>query len=342
MRRARLACLVLLSGCLLASPAHAADDRIIPEGVSAGGVDLSLLTVDEAVTRLETSAALRRALRRDLVLGAAGIPWRLTMERARLAHNARATAERAALVPTPVAPDEGAQQGGTPVGVSVPLALSHSQAAVRAWIRGVVAPGTWRAPRPARLRMTLRHMLVRESEGGFKLNRRAVARKVDRALAGLDERRLHQRMLKVRPKRTTRELRNAHPVVVTVDRDGYRLRVFRRLRIWKRYGIAVGMAGRDTPRGLYRVTNKAVNPAWTKPHSDWVAPEERGEVVPGGHPENPLKARWLGIVDGVGIHGTAEEWSIGTRASHGCIRMRVADVIDLYPRVPVGTPVLIG
>ena len=60
-----------------------------------------------------------------------------------------------------------------------------------------------------------------------------------------------------------------------------------------------------------------------------------------GAADNPLKARWLGIVSGVGIHGTADEAWIGTRASHGCIRMRVADVIDLYPRVPVGTPVLI-
>jgi lipoprotein-anchoring transpeptidase ErfK/SrfK len=49
----------------------------------------------------------------------------------------------------------------------------------------------------------------------------------------------------------------------------------------------------------------------------------------------------MGIVGGVGIHGTAAEYSIGTAASHGCIRMRVADVIDLYPRVPVGTAVLI-
>jgi lipoprotein-anchoring transpeptidase ErfK/SrfK len=63
--------------------------------------------------------------------------------------------------------------------------------------------------------------------------------------------------------------------------------------------------------------------------------------VPGGSATNPLKARWLGIVDGVGIHGTGAEYSIGSRASHGCIRMRVADVIALYPRVPIGTPVYI-
>ena len=66
-----------------------------------------------------------------------------------------------------------------------------------------------------------------------------------------------------------------------------------------------------------------------------------GQTIPGGAPNNPLKARWLGVNGSVGIHGTAEEWSIGSRASHGCIRMRVRDVIDLYPRVPMGTPVLI-
>ena len=88
---------------------------------------------------------------------------------------------------------------------------------------------------------------------------------------------------------------------------------------------------RRAPRGGVSVRNKAVNPAWSAPDSPW-AGAYRNETVPGGSAENPLKARWLGIVGGVGIHGTAAEYSIGTRASHGCIRMRVADVIDLYPR----------
>lgn len=348
MRASRLARLTLLMLALGApgagaadGSAHAADERIIPEGVSAGGVDLGLLTVDEATEALATDPGLAARLRADLVLGAAGVPWKLTMREARLVHDPRKTAQRAALVPTPVAPDAGEEEGGTPVGVSVPLALTHSRAAVRAWVRKV-ARGTWRSPRPARLRMTLRRMLVRESRGGFRLNKRSVARKVNRALAGVAERRLHQRMLKVRPKRTTRQLRNANSTVITVDRDSFRLRLFKRLRISRRYDIAVGMAGYETPRGLFRIQNKAVNPAWTKPYSDWVPPDERGDVVPGGDPSNPLRARWLGIYSGVGIHGTSEEWSIGSRASHGCIRMRVADVLDLYDRVPVGTPVLIG
>jgi lipoprotein-anchoring transpeptidase ErfK/SrfK len=100
------------------------------------------------------------------------------------------------------------------------------------------------------------------------------------------------------------------------------------------------MAGLSTPAGLFSITSKQVNPAWHVPNAAW-AGSLAGQVIPGGAPNNPLKARWLGITDGVGIHGTAEDWSIGSRASHGCIRMHVHDVIALYPRVPIGTPVLI-
>jgi lipoprotein-anchoring transpeptidase ErfK/SrfK len=49
----------------------------------------------------------------------------------------------------------------------------------------------------------------------------------------------------------------------------------------------------------------------------------------------------MGVNGAVGIHGTGQEYSIGTRASHGCIRMRVADVVNLYRKVSIGTPVLI-
>ena len=113
-----------------------------------------------------------------------------------------------------------------------------------------------------------------------------------------------------------------------VNRGAFKLTLYKNLKLAKSYGIAVGQVGLETPAGLYHVQNKAVNPAWTMPNSDWVAPGDRGKVVPGGTAENPLKARWLGIYAGAGIHGTDAEGSIGTAASHGCIRMRIPDVID--------------
>ena len=78
------------------------------------------------------------------------------------------------------------------------------------------------------------------------------------------------------------------------------------------------------------------------PNSDWAGAAGPGKVIPGGAPENPLKARWMGIFDGAGIHGTDAISSIGTAASHGCVRMRIPDVIELYDQVPVGAPVYIA
>jgi lipoprotein-anchoring transpeptidase ErfK/SrfK len=76
------------------------------------------------------------------------------------------------------------------------------------------------------------------------------------------------------------------------------------------------------------------------PNSAW-AGSLAGQTIPPG-PADPLKARWLGIFSGAGIHGTDETWSIGQAVSHGCVRMSIPDVIELYPRVPVGTPIYIG
>ena len=129
---------------------------------------------------------------------------------------------------------------------------------------------------------------------------------------------------------------------VIVQRGAFKLSLYKHLKFAKSYGIAVGRVGLETPAGLYHVQNKAINPAWTMPNSSWVAPADSGKVIPGGSPENPLKARWLGIYAGAGIHGTDDSGSIGSAASHGCIRMRIPDVEELYPQVPVNSPVYIS
>ena len=102
-----------------------------------------------------------------------------------------------------------------------------------------------------------------------------------------------------------------------------------------------GIPNLEFSAGLYNIQNKAVNPAWHVPNSDW-AGDLAGKVIAGDDPSNPIKARWMGIYDGAGIHGTDAEGSIGTAASHGCIRMRIPEVIELYDEVPVGAPVYIA
>jgi lipoprotein-anchoring transpeptidase ErfK/SrfK len=145
----------------------------------------------------------------------------------------------------------------------------------------------------------------------------------------------------VKPRVTTEELAKKYPAIVIVDRAAFKLTLYKDLEPAKTYRIAVGKVGLETPEGLYDVQNKAVDPAWHVPDSDW-AGKLRGKVIPGGAPDNPIKARWLGIYDGAGIHGTDAESSIGTAASHGCIRMRIPEVKELYDEVPVGAPVYIA
>jgi lipoprotein-anchoring transpeptidase ErfK/SrfK len=94
--------------------------------------------------------------------------------------------------------------------------------------------------------------------------------------------------------------------------------------------------------GVTSVSSKQVNPAWTP------TPEMRRENprlpswVPGGHPMNPLGVRALYLgASTYRIHGTDAPWTIGTAVSKGCIRMYNEDVLDLYPRVPVGTKVTV-
>jgi lipoprotein-anchoring transpeptidase ErfK/SrfK len=107
-----------------------------------------------------------------------------------------------------------------------------------------------------------------------------------------------------------------------------------------RYGIGVGRPG-FAWSGTHNISAK-------KEWPDWVPPDEMIQrqpylphFMPGG-PNNPLGARALYLGSTLyRIHGSNEPWTIGKNVSSGCIRMRNADVIDLYERVKVGTKVVV-
>ena len=145
----------------------------------------------------------------------------------------------------------------------------------------------------------------------------------------------------LRPKVTTEKLTPRYRYFVAISRSRRELRLFVNRRLAKTYRVGIGAIGFDTPAGEYDIKTKAANPAWYVPNSKW-AGDLAGKVIPGDDPSNPIKARWMGFHDGAGIHGTADEASIGTAASHGCIRMLIPEVIDLYDRVPLHTPLYIA
>lgn len=108
-----------------------------------------------------------------------------------------------------------------------------------------------------------------------------------------------------------------------------------------RYPVAVGKAGRQW-RGTARVDGKYVNPAWSPPPEVKRDNPRLPDVIPGGAPANPMGVRALTLTgDDYAIHGTNRPDSIGKFASYGCIRMFNHDIVDLYERVRVGTPVVV-
>lgn len=106
-------------------------------------------------------------------------------------------------------------------------------------------------------------------------------------------------------------------------------------RIQTIVSIGTGKTKELTPEGLFTITVKAEEPYF------------RRKDIPGGHPDNPLGARWIGFdakgTDGriYGIHGTNQPASIGKYVSQGCIRTQNEVITSLYPLIPLGTKILV-
>jgi lipoprotein-anchoring transpeptidase ErfK/SrfK len=332
MLRALVAALLIVG--LLPAAAAAQDEPRIPPGAKAAGVDVGNLLLSEAAAVLDQR--FTATMRQTVEVRAAGRRLRMPMKQIAFAFDPLRTARRANIAAraTPPAPD-----GTHPV--DVPLYTTWDADKVAGFATKVDRRTRVRA-RNARLRITLRRLIRRPARVGWSVDAAALKAAIEQVVQSpVAPRIMRAQRERVHPKINFADLKRQYRTVITIDRGRFRLRLFKNLGYSRSYDIAVGMAEFPTPVGRYSITNKAVNPAWSAPDQPW-AGAYRNEVVAGGSAENPLKARWLGITGGVGIHGTAADYSIGTRASHGCIRMRVADVIDLYPRVPVGTSVLIG
>jgi hypothetical protein len=335
-----LAVVVLLVG---AGSLYAFDRQVktkIADGVTVNGIDVSGLKPEQARARLQ--AALVEPLTRPVTVRHKGRRFRLTAEQASIAVDIEGSVERAMAVSTDgnVFTRTWREVRGNALDADVEAKVAWDRSAVRRLIRRVKKKVTIEA-RDASLDLESGQVEPVPSRDGLAV-KRGLRREIESELLDMGKRRLVRLRTKVvEPNVTTAELAEKYPAVIVVNRGSYQLTFYKDLKVHKTYGIAVGQVGLETPAGLYHIQNKAVDPAWHVPNSDW-AGDLAGTIVPGGTPQNPLKARWMGIYDGAGIHGTDASGSIGSAASHGCIRMLIPDVIELYDQVPVGAPIYIA
>jgi lipoprotein-anchoring transpeptidase ErfK/SrfK len=338
-----LVALLLAGGASVYAYDHSHRDKIA-DGVRVNGVALGGLTVTQARARVR--AQLLEPLKRRVVVRHAGRRFVLRPRAAAVDLDVAGSVDKALAASRSggVLTRTWRELRGGRVDRDVAARITWSRPAVNRLV-DQVAKTFDRPAVDASLDLTTGQVNPRPSHTGVSVRTRKLRRAVERTLLSTGARRAVQVRTRVlQPKVTTAQLADKYPAILILHRGSFTLSLYKHLQLARTYSVAVGMQGLETPAGLYHIQNKAVNPAWTMPNSSWVAPRDRGKVVPGGTPENPLKARWLGIFDGAGIHGIdpSEYGTIGHAASHGCVRMRIPDVIDLYPQVPVGAPIYIS
>ena len=139
---------------------------------------------------------------------------------------------------------------------------------------------------------------------------------------------------------------------LVLDRKRRQLSLLENGQVVRRFPVAVGMPGWETPVGRFQVVNKTENPVWEHP-------QKGTHTAPG--PANPLGSRWIGFhqdcqgkrgwdgehmldVKGcvvAGFHGTPHRWTVGQALSHGCVRLYDEDVRQVFDFVAIGTPVTV-
>ena len=312
----------------------------IADGVTIAGVDVGGMNASEA--KAAVRGRLLSPLRQSLRVSFDGDAWTLPGAALKMRANIDGAVERAV---------EESQDGGFPTRLvryvtgdelhrSVPAQVDYSRRALNRFVRGI-ADRVNREARNADVNPSSDSLEVVRGKPGRKLRDNLLEKELEHAV--LDANAPHAivaRVHQTKPEITTDEVAAEYPSYLTLDRSTFTLRLWKHLKLAKSYTVAVGQEGLETPAGLYHIQEKQVNPSWHVPNSAW-AGELAGQVIPPG-PADPIKARWMGIFEGAGIHGTEELESLGSAASHGCVRMSIPDVEELYDQVEVGTPIYIG
>lgn len=183
-------------------------------------------------------------------------------------------------------------------------------------------------------------------EGTLKMTPRAPGFRLDQAKS-IDQLQLtiasHQPVVRLSGATLApNDTKNSTDDVLVVKVGENKLMHYRGIDLVKVYDVATGSNQYPTPKGQFKVANKRLRPTWVNPAK---YPGGWGFNLPakiGPGPGNPLGTRALDLnTPGIRIHGTSAVSSLGYNESHGCIRMRMSDVEELFAVIPVGTPVLI-
>ena len=309
-------------------------DLLLP-GVFVSGIDIGGMSRREAERVL--APTLSSVLDRKLRIRAGGFKWVRTARQL----GVRASVDRA----LDRAISMSNRLGWTsrlyhrlldrPVGEEFDMAVSLKDSAVDGFVNNA-AERVFKRPRNASLDLQDGRVIKRRSKPGRELIKATAQRAILGALDG-GRSTVKLRFKTVAPAVTEDEL--GQTIIVRLSEN--RLYLYDGLELVKEYRVATGSPKFPTPQGRFSVINKRINPTWVNPAKDTWGKKLPERIPPG--PDNPLGTRSLDLsAPGIRIHGTPSSGSIGQYASHGCIRMFISDSEALFPRIEIGTPVIIG
>ncbi|HEY7667388.1 MAG TPA: L,D-transpeptidase family protein [Actinomycetota bacterium] len=329
------AAIVLLSVAGAAYAAYRYDrataDRILP-GVTVGGIDVGGMTRSQAIDAVEGAAAGR--LDAPIQVLAADRAWTITPRQLGQGADVETAVDEALDATSSVGFLSRVWHRWRHEPVDVDVALTFDGGSVSSLVDRV-ADEVAVAPVDAEVLFEDGEVTFHHSRRGQALGRNLATQ---RLLAALDEVASTVRLPVhgLRPKIPDARLGKT----IVVDRSINELYLYDGFDLVHHYPVATAAAGYVTPSGQWTIVNKAENPTWYNPAPDTWGADLPMSIPPG--PGNPLGTRALYLdAPGIRIHGTYDVNSIGTDASHGCIRMYMSDVEALYPQVPIGTRVFV-
>jgi lipoprotein-anchoring transpeptidase ErfK/SrfK len=327
--------LIAIGGTAFAAITYDRDnaERILP-GVNVAGVDVSGMTRAEAIQAVRDRAELTLASR--VRVSASDLKWNVTPSELGMHADVRGAVSKAMAVTDSFGFFSRVYHRVTsePVDEGFRLTFPTNKTKVESFV-GEVSNEVAEPSRDADVLLEDGEVAFRHSAVGRALDAEPAVAEVRAALKE------HTNSVKlgthkVEPKVSDQDL----GYTIVVSRPENKLYLYKGFEVVKTYGIATAAKGYVTPPGTWSIVNKAENPTWTNPAPNgWGAGSPA--VIPPG-PGNPLGTRALYLdAPGIRIHGTYSDDSIGTYASHGCIRMHISDSEELYGIVPIGTTVLI-
>ena len=218
-----------------------------------------------------------------------------------------------------------------PLRVNIPVIVKYDHAKMKAFVSGI-ADNVNISAKSSYVDMSTGAPKVSSSKYGLSVKQDTMAKAIEAALpTGI--RRMAVITESVRPRATEADI----GYIIVVRQPEYKLYLYNGSQLVDTFACAVGQPQYPTPTGQFSIEKKEKNPTWYPPKSDWA---KNMKPIPPG-PSNPLGPYWMEIGNGVGIHSTPNEKSLGYSASHGCVRLSEWSAQYIFSRVKVGTPVYI-